>query len=71
MAWTRTDNQLCWLLRNELLECDLVVAVYCDCRAFEDEVLVDIPGEGVIIINHDQVGGIFEGRDCGDRKSVV
>lgn len=65
MAWSRTDNQLCWLLRYELLQSDLVVTVDCDCCAFKDEVLVDIPGERVIIVNHDKVGGILERCDSG------
>lgn len=65
MAWARTDNQLRWLFRNKLLECYLVVAIDGDCGAFKDEILVDIPGEGVIIVNHDKVGGIFERRNSG------
>lgn len=65
MTWTWADNQLRWLLQNELLQSYLVIAVHSDCGAFEDEVLVDVPGEGVIIVNHDKVGGIFERCDSG------
>lgn len=67
-AWVtraRADDQLCWILSNEFLHSDLVIAVNCNCCALKHKVLVNVPGEGVVVIDHNKVGSIFERRHGG------
>jgi hypothetical protein len=47
----RADDDLSWFLGNELLDGYLVVSVDVNNSTLEDEVLVDIPGERVIVVN--------------------
>jgi hypothetical protein len=65
-AWA--DDQLCGVGRNQLLDGDFVVAEDGDVGAFEHEVLVDIPGEGVVVVDEDQVRG---GRNRRRRGRVL
>jgi uncharacterized protein YifN (PemK superfamily) len=58
MSWPRTDHQLCRLESNELFQCDFVISINCSCCAFKDKVLVDVPGERVIIVYHNKIRGI-------------
>lgn len=55
VAWARTDDQLRWILRNEFVQGYLVIPIDSNSRSFEDEVLIDVPGEGVIIIDHHKI----------------
>jgi len=45
MAWTRTDDDLCGFLVDEILQGNLIIAKDCYGSAFKYKVLVDIPGE--------------------------
>ena len=56
MTRTRTDDELGGVLCDQLIESDFIVAVDGDSCAFEDEVLVDIPGERIVVVNENQVG---------------
>lgn len=62
-AWA--DHQLCGLLCDEVVEGDFVVAVYGDIGALEDEVLVHVPGEGVVVVDEDNIRGRGYGRGGG------
>lgn len=62
VAGARTDDQLGGVLRDEVVEGDLVVAHHGHGGAFEDEVLVDVPGEGVVVVDQDNVAGGGDGR---------
>ena len=64
----RTDDQLCRLLVYELLERHLIIAVYCDGRPLEQEVLVDIPCERVVIVDEYEVVG---SRQTGSSNRLV
>jgi len=55
MARARTDDQLRWILRNEFVQGYLVIPIDRNSRAFEHEILIDVPGERVIIIDHDKI----------------
>lgn len=65
MTWARADDQLRWLLSSEFLHSYLVIAVNCNCCALEHQVLVNVPGERIVVINHNKVGSIFERRHGG------
>lgn len=65
MTRAGADDQLCWILSNELLHSDLVIAVNCNCCTLKHKVLVNVPGERVVVINHNKVGSIFERRHGG------
>ena len=56
-----THDQLRRSQRDQLLQRDLVVAVDRHLGPLEHEVLVDVPGEGVIVVDEHQV------RSRGDR----
>lgn len=64
MAWTRTDDDLCRVEVDNLLQSDLVIPVDGATSAFEDEELVDVPGERVVIVDQDDIG-------AGDRRTRV
>lgn len=64
MAWTRTDDDLCRVEIDYLLQSDFVVPVDSAAGAFEHEELVDIPGEGVVIVDQDDIR-------IGDRRARV
>lgn len=53
MARPGTDDELGGILRDKLVEGDLVVAEDCHIGALEDKVLVDVPGEGIIVVYED------------------
>lgn len=57
MARPGADNQLSRLLCDQFLQGDFVIAVDGDGRTLQDEVLVDIPGERVIVIDQNDIGG--------------
>lgn len=56
MSRSRADDQLGWLLVNQLRERNLVISEDGDVCAFENQVLVDVPGERVVIVDENQVG---------------
>ena len=55
VARTGADDQLGRVLRNELVEGDLVIPEDMDGGPLKHQILVDVPGEGVIIVDEDQV----------------
>lgn len=68
MAGAGANDQLGRFLRNELVERDLVVSEDGHLGALEHQVLVDVPGKRVIVVNEDKVGG---GRNQGRRIRMV
>lgn len=56
VSWARADHQLCRVLRDQVFEGNLIVSVYSHGRAFEDKVLIHIPGEGIVVVNEYNVG---------------
>ncbi len=56
MARAGTDYKLRRLLCYQLVKRDLVVAENVNSCAFEDQVLVDIPGERVIVVDENEIG---------------
>lgn len=62
VAGPGADDQLRGVLRDELVERGFVVADHRHGRTFQCEVLVDIPGEGVVVVDQDHVGGGGDGR---------
>ena len=56
MSRSGTDYQLGRILCDQLFDSDLIVSVYSHGRAFEDEVLIHVPGEGVVVVNEYNVG---------------
>lgn len=66
------DHQLGRILSDQLLERNLVIAVHGDGCAFKDQVLVDIPGERVIVIDQNDVRSGWNGqRWIGMARRVV
>jgi hypothetical protein len=57
MARTRADDQMGRLDGNKLVEGDLVIPEDGDGSALQDQVLVHIPSEAIIIVNHDHPRG--------------
>lgn len=55
VAWTRTDDELSRVLLNKLVNCYLVIAKDMHCGSLQDEILVDVPSEGVVVVDEDQV----------------
>lgn len=55
MAGAGTDYELCWPHCNQLIKLNLIVAENTDSRALKYKVLVDIPGEGVIVIDENEI----------------
>lgn len=56
MAWAGTDDELCRVRGDELFESDLVVPVDGNGGTLESEELVNVPGEGIVVVNHDDIG---------------
>lgn len=52
---TGADDELRWLLGNELVESNLVISENVHGGTLENQILIDVPGERVIVINHNQV----------------
>lgn len=65
MARPRTNDELRRLLCDELLYGNLIIAEDMDSSAPKHEVLVDVPGEGVVVVDEDEV------RGCGYRGRRV
>lgn len=55
MTWPGTDNELGRVLLDQLIDGDLVVSEDVNGSAFENEVLVDVPREGVVIVDEYEV----------------
>lgn len=62
MTRARTNDELSRIQRNELFDGDLVVPVDSYGCPLQSEILVDIPGERVIIVDEDEVGSIRKRR---------
>lgn len=60
MTWTGADDQLRWLLCDQLVDGDLVIAIDSDSCAFQHQVLVHVPGKGVIIVDQNEVGSALK-----------
>lgn len=56
MAGSGTYDKLSGILGCDFFEGDLIIAIDGDIGALEHKVLVDIPGEGVVIVDEDEVG---------------
>jgi hypothetical protein len=59
---SRANNNLGRVLLNEFVQCDLVIAEDMDSSALQDKILVNIPREGVVVIDQDEIGS------SGDRR---
>lgn len=57
MSRPGTNNQLRWVLCLELIQRDFVIAENADGGTLEGEILVDVPGEGVVVVDEDEVRG--------------
>lgn len=55
-------DELGRVLCNELRQRDLVIPEDGDCCPLKDEILIDIPGEGIIVVNQHEV------RSRGNRR---
>jgi len=55
VSWTWADYELGRVLGNQLIQGNLVVAVYRHHGALEDEILVHIPGERIVVINENDI----------------
>lgn len=64
MTWSRRDDQLGWVELNQFLQSDLIISENLNICSFEYEVLIDVPGEGVVVVDHDNIlsGGDWWGR---------
>lgn len=72
MARARTDHQLRGLLGNQLLQRNLVIAVDRDGSTFEGQVLIDVPGERIVVVNKNDIGRRLELFDlCRVVRGIV
>lgn len=55
VARSRADDNLGWLFGDELLDGDLVVPDHITLGTRKAQVLVDVPGERVIVVNENQI----------------
>lgn len=55
MARTRAHNKLRRLFGDEFIQRNLIIAVDLDVGTLENEVLVDIVGKRVIVVDEDEV----------------
>lgn len=51
MSRAGTYNQLCRIFFDQFVQTDFVVSKDGDCSTFQHQVLVDIPGEGIVVVN--------------------
>lgn len=56
VAGAGTDDDLGWVLFDQLFQGNLVIAEDMDRGALQNQVLVDIPGEGIIVVDQDEIG---------------
>lgn len=68
MARTRANDQLRRVLLDELIESNLIIPEYSYGSSLENEVLVNIPGKGVVVVYEDNIGC---GRDWRGRIGMV
>lgn len=62
MPRSRADDDLCRLLGNQFLYRNLVISIDSNSGAGENEVLVNVPGERIVVVNEDEVGSCWDGR---------
>lgn len=62
VARARTDDQLSGVLRDELVKSDFVIAKDSHGGAFESKILVDVPREGIVVVDQDDIAGGGNGR---------
>lgn len=63
VSWARTDDKLSGIDLDQFLDGDLVVPEDVHGCPLEHQILVDVPGERVIVVNEHQIGR------CGNRCS--
>lgn len=56
MARARADDQLCGLFCDQFIQRNLVISEDGHIGALEHQVLVDIPSEGIVVVNQYKVG---------------
>lgn len=49
------DNELGRVLLDQLIDSDLVVSEDVNSSSFENQVLIDVPREGIVIVDEDKV----------------
>jgi hypothetical protein len=62
MARSWADYQLGRLLGDQLLQGDLIIAEDMDSGTLKNKVLVNVPGEGVVVVDEDEVGSSWDRR---------
>lgn len=55
MARTRADNELSWVLFYQLFNGDLVISKNMNYGTLKNQVLINIPGKGVVVINENKI----------------
>lgn len=55
VAWSWTDHQLSWFETCESFDCDGIIAIYSNGGALKHQVLVDVPREGIEVIDQDNI----------------
>lgn len=62
MTGSRTDDNMGGLLGNQFIYSNLIVAEDDRRTSRKVQVLVDVPGEGVVVIDEDDLGGSWDLR---------
>ena len=56
MTRSGTDDDLSRILLDQFLNSNLVVSDDLHGGAFKHKILINVPGEGIIVVDHDQSG---------------
>ncbi len=51
----RAYNELCGILLDEFLDADLVISEDMNGGALEHEILVNVPGERIVVVNQNKI----------------
>ena len=46
-----------WVFGDQLVDCDFIIAVDGNGCALKAQVLVDVPGKGIVVVNENEIGG--------------
>lgn len=69
---TWADDKLSGLLCDELIKGNLIIAIDSYECTLKDKVLIDVPGERVVVVNEDDIGGGgYRRRGVGIARRVV
>jgi hypothetical protein len=55
MARSRANYELGWFLVHQLFNGDLVISENMNCSTLKDQILVDIPSEGVVVVDKNEI----------------